>query len=67
MFFTPSDGDPYVWFAAPGHKARSVRLKARDAEPGVTRRACELQSGVRCCGLDVVLEPEASSARGSSP
>jgi hypothetical protein len=67
LFFTPSDGDPYLEFAAPGHKARTVRLKARDSEPGVTRRACELQSKVRCYGLDVVLEPEAPSVSGSRP
>jgi hypothetical protein len=67
LFFTPRDGDPYVEFVAAGHKARSVHLKARDSEPGVTRRTCEVQSRVRCFALDVVLEPEASSVLGSKP
>jgi hypothetical protein len=67
LFLTPSDGDPRVEFTAPGHKARTVPLKARGAEPGVTRRACEVQRGVRCYGVDVVLEPEASTEFRTAP
>lgn len=62
LFFKPSDGDPHVDFAAAGYRTRSVHLRGRDSDRGVTRRPCDAQSAKRrglCHGLDVVLEPEA--------
>jgi hypothetical protein len=63
LFWCPGVGvpDTPVDFAAPGHRARAVRLLAKDPEPGVSRRpACDAPPHANCHRVDVTLEPEAA-------
>jgi hypothetical protein len=60
LFWCPGVGvpDTTVEFAAPGHRARAVRLLGKEPEPGVSRPQCDAPPHHNCRRIDVTLEPE---------